>query len=54
MLIFYFAIELYNKYIKLLGGTIGLGARIVRQDNTRLHTIEDDLPLIHFLSETEV
>ena len=47
-------IGLYNKYVELVGGAIGQGACAAVRRGNRIYTIEDDLPLIHFLSDSKV
>ena len=48
-----FHIALYNKYVELVGGAIGQGACDAVRRGNRSFTIEDDLPLIHFLSDSK-
>lgn len=45
---------LYNKYVELVGGAIGQGACAAVRRGNKIHVIDDDLPLIHFLSDSEV
>ena len=47
-------VGLYNKYVELVGGAIGQGACAAVRRGNRIYTIEDDLPLIHFLSDSKV
>ena len=49
-----YLIDQYNKYVELVGGAIGQGACAAVRRGNRIYTIADDLPLIHFLSDSEV
>ena len=49
-----FNVGLYNRYVELVGGAIGQGACAAVRRGNRIYVIEDDLPLIHFLSDSEV
>lgn len=40
----------YNDYVELLGGAIGAGACAALRQGNRVYTIEDDIPLLHFIS----
>ena len=40
----------YNKYVKLIGGTIGAGACAALHQENKIDTIDDDTSLLHFLS----
>ena len=46
-------IDCYNDYVKLVGKVGQKGYSTIKQSN-QIYTIEDSLPLIHFLSESEV
>ena len=43
-------IDGYNQYVELIGGDIGTGACAALQQGNKIHTIADDIPLLHFLS----
>lgn len=49
-----YLIDEYNLYVELVGGAIGQGACAAVRRGNRIYTIADDLPLIHFLSDSEV
>ena len=40
----------YNKYVELIGGAIGAGACAALRQGNKIYTIDDDIPLLHFLS----
>ena len=40
----------YNQYVKLIGGTIGAGACAALKQENKIDTIDDNTPLLHFLS----
>ena len=40
----------YNKYVELIGGAIGEGACAAVRRGNKIYSIDDDIPLIHFLS----
>ena len=40
----------YNEYVKLIGGAIGAGACAALKQGNKIFTIEDDTPLLHFLT----
>ena len=40
----------YNKYVELIGGEIGVGACAAVRRGNKIYTIDDDIPLLHFLS----
>ena len=40
----------YNRYVDLIGGAIGVGACAAVRRGNKIHTIDDDIPLLHFLS----
>ena len=42
----------YNTYVKAIGGAIGVGACANVKRGNKLYTIEDDYPLLYFLSDT--
>ena len=46
--------EQYNQYVELVGGAIGQGTSAAVRRGKGIFTIADDLPLIHFLSDSEV
>ena len=46
----YTCTEGYNQYVELIGGAIGAGACAALQQGNKIHTIADDIPLLHFLS----
>lgn len=47
-------LEQYNNYVELVGGAIGQGACAAVRRGNRMYTIADDIPLIHFLSDSAV
>ena len=42
----------YNRYVELVGGAIGAGACAAVRRGNKIFTIDDEIPLIHFLSGT--
>ena len=40
----------YNTYVELIGGAIGVGACAAVRRGNKIYTIDDDIPLLHFLS----
>ena len=40
----------YNEYVDLIGGVIGAGACAALKQGNKIFTIEDDIPLLHFLT----
>lgn len=40
----------YNHYVELIGGAIGVGACAAVRRGNKIYTIDDDIPLLHFLS----
>ena len=40
----------YNQYIEQIGGAIGAGACAAIKRGDKVYTIEDDVPVLHFLS----
>ena len=42
--------EGYNKYVELIGGAIGVGACAAVRQGNKIYTIDDDIPLLHFLT----
>ena len=40
----------YNNYVELIGGAIGVGACAAVRRGNKIYTIDDDIPLLHFLS----
>ena len=40
----------YNNYIKMLGGTINAGTCAAVQQGHKVYTINDEVPLLHFLT----
>ena len=49
MCLFVYA-EGYNKYVELIGGAIGVGACAAVRQGNKIYTIDDDIPLLHFLT----
>ena len=44
----------YAEYVDLVGGAIGMGACAALRRGNKIFVIDDDTPLIHFLSDSEV
>eukprot|EP00731_Ephydatia_muelleri_P026790 Em0018g890a len=42
----------YNAYVETIGHAIGAGACVAVRRGNKLYTIADDMPLLHFLSDT--
>ena len=42
--------EGYNKYVELIGGAIGVEAYAAVRQGNKIYTIDDDIPLLHFLT----
>ncbi len=40
----------YNDYVELIGGAIGAGACAALKHGNKIYTINDDVPLLHFLT----
>ena len=40
----------YNKYVELIGGAIGVGACAAVRRGNKIYTVDDNIPLLHFLS----
>lgn len=40
----------YNEYVKLLGGTVGIGSCAAIKQGHKIYTISDNIPLLHFLT----
>ena len=40
----------YNQYMKLIRGAIGAKPCAALQQGNKIYTIDDDIPLLHFLS----
>jgi hypothetical protein len=43
----------YNRYVQLVGGAIGQGACAAVRRGNKIYTLDDDLPFIHFLSDSQ-
>ena len=47
-------LDKYNQYVELVGGAIGQGACAAVRRGNRMYVIADDLPFLHFLSDSQV
>ena len=46
----YTCTEGYNQYVELIGGAIGAEAYAALRQGNKIYTIDDNIPLLHFLS----